>query len=65
MSKYRTCDRCGSNLDHGEKCDCENERIDQQWRTSAINADITRIPPYAIRIAAGATVQANMKGVIR
>ena len=23
--KYRTCDYCGSNLDHGERCDCEKE----------------------------------------
>mgnify|MGYP003185665547 CR=1 FL=1 len=22
MSKYRTCPRCGSNLDYGETCDC-------------------------------------------
>ena len=25
--KYWTCPKCGANLDHGEKCDCEdNER---------------------------------------
>ena len=21
--KYRTCPKCGSNLDYGERCDCE------------------------------------------
>lgn len=25
MAMYKTCPRCGSNLDFGEKCDCENE----------------------------------------
>lgn len=25
MSKYRICDRCGSNLDYGETCDCEGD----------------------------------------
>ncbi len=24
---YWTCPYCGSNLDHGEKCDCDKERI--------------------------------------
>lgn len=23
--KYETCPKCGSNLDHGEGCDCERE----------------------------------------
>lgn len=22
---YRTCDRCGSNLDPGERCDCDRK----------------------------------------
>jgi hypothetical protein len=22
MAQYKTCEYCGSNLDHGEKCDC-------------------------------------------
>lgn len=27
MSKqYRTCEKCGSNLDFGEKCECEMKR---------------------------------------
>ena len=26
MAFYRTCSRCGSNLDPGERCDCENEK---------------------------------------
>lgn len=24
--KYIICDFCGSNLDHGERCECESER---------------------------------------
>lgn len=26
MAYYRTCPLCGSNLDPGESCDCEDER---------------------------------------
>lgn len=26
MAYYWTCTLCGSNLDHGEKCTCTNER---------------------------------------
>lgn len=26
MAYYRTCPLCGSNLDPGEKCDCESEK---------------------------------------
>lgn len=26
MAYYSTCPRCGSNLDPGEKCDCEQRR---------------------------------------
>ena len=26
MPYYNTCPKCGSNLDPGEKCDCENEK---------------------------------------
>ena len=27
MSKpYRTCQDCGSHLDHGERCDCKDKR---------------------------------------
>lgn len=25
MAKYETCEFCGSNLDFGEHCDCQNE----------------------------------------
>ena len=24
--KYQVCEHCGAHLDHGEKCDCENEK---------------------------------------
>ena len=26
MAMFRECPRCGSNLDPGERCDCERER---------------------------------------
>lgn len=26
---YRTCNHCGSNLDPGEKCDCQKDRINK------------------------------------
>ena len=29
MAFYRTCPKCGGNLDPGEKCDCE-ERAEQE-----------------------------------
>lgn len=30
MAYYNTCPNCGSNLDPGEKCDCENEKAEGQ-----------------------------------
>lgn len=27
MRDYWTCELCGANLDHGEKCDCEEQEI--------------------------------------
>ena len=30
MAFYRTCSRCGSNLDPGERCDCEQEEMESQ-----------------------------------
>lgn len=26
MAKYRTCPFCGAHLDHGERCDCREEK---------------------------------------
>ena len=26
---YRTCKHCGSNLDPGEKCDCQKDKINK------------------------------------
>lgn len=28
--KFDVCTDCGANLDHGEKCDCEEERQSQE-----------------------------------
>jgi hypothetical protein len=25
--KYRICEYCGANLDYGEKCDCQEEKV--------------------------------------
>lgn len=30
MAYYNTCPNCGSNLDPGEKCDCEDEKAREQ-----------------------------------
>lgn len=27
--KYWTCPKCGANLDHGEKCDCEDGKDEE------------------------------------
>ena len=24
MAQYKTCELCGANLDHGERCDCQD-----------------------------------------
>lgn len=41
MSKYRICPKCGSNLDHGERCDCE-DRAEREPSQSA--ADLAARP---------------------
>lgn len=28
--KYEVCVECGAHLDHGEECDCEEERASEQ-----------------------------------
>ncbi|MCD7824582.1 MAG: hypothetical protein LUH14_01220 [Clostridiaceae bacterium] len=30
MAYYNVCPKCGSNLDPGEKCDCEKEVVKRQ-----------------------------------
>lgn len=30
MAYYNVCSNCGCNLDPGEKCDCEREKIKQE-----------------------------------
>lgn len=29
MGKYEVCQGCGAHLDHGEKCDCEEEESER------------------------------------
>lgn len=31
MAYYRICPRCGSRLDPGERCDCEEETKEEKW----------------------------------
>ena len=28
MAQYRICPRCGAHLDHGERCDCTDRRLE-------------------------------------
>lgn len=35
MAYYKVCPDCGSNLDPGEKCDCEAEKIRKQKSDNA------------------------------
>lgn len=28
MAQYRTCPRCGDHLDHGERCECMDRRLE-------------------------------------
>ena len=30
MARYKTCERCGCNLDFGEVCDCSAEKSDRE-----------------------------------
>lgn len=38
MAFYKTCSRCGANLDPGEKCDCENENAMGQERNQNLSS---------------------------
>lgn len=33
--KYRVCPKCGSNLDHGERCDCEDRKEQEAAKLGA------------------------------
>lgn len=35
--KYRICAACGSNIDHGEQCECQQERSGTERTTPAIS----------------------------
>lgn len=37
MAFYTTCSRCGSNLDPGEKCDCEQEEKKKKRALRTVN----------------------------
>ena len=42
MAYYKTCDKCGSNLDPGEKCDCEmEEKKQEEYFAKILRADST------------------------
>ena len=40
---YRTCPNCRSNNDHGEVCDCDQERL-QSKKTKQTNTPIATAP---------------------
>ena len=39
---YHTCERCGSNLDPGEHCSCQDQRDDQPKIDKDIAADLVK-----------------------
>lgn len=41
MSYFHTCPHCGSNLDPGEKCDCEKKRNE----TENLFLKLTKVNP--------------------
>ena len=42
MPYYKTCDKCGNNLDPGEKCDCEmEEKKQEEYFAKILRADST------------------------
>lgn len=32
---YKTCDKCGANLDPGERCNCEEEKGEERAQANA------------------------------
>lgn len=50
MSYYRTCPRCGCNLDPGERCDCESgSRSRVEGRQATFRGDNGKIPTHETR----------------
>lgn len=47
MAYYNVCPSCGSNLDPGEKCDCEKETVKKQ---EFLNSHL-KIEPKARQLA--------------
>lgn len=43
--KYRTCPKCGSNLDYGERCDCEKDG-DDTFKAEAVKTIERRYLDY-------------------
>lgn len=39
--KYQICPKCGSHLDHGERCDCEERR---EREAAKLGADLAAKP---------------------
>lgn len=37
---YKECPVCGAHLDHGERCDCENNELNEKESTSPSKTDV-------------------------
>lgn len=44
MNKYKICEKCGAHLDHGEKCDCTENRNNKEVPDNKLNERAERPP---------------------
>lgn len=51
MSYYKVCPNCGSNLDPGEKCNCESEKTIEQEKKRKFFNQYLKIEPKAGQFA--------------
>lgn len=53
MSFYRTCPRCGANLDPGEHCDCQQEKMYMRVRFEKIMKTDPKTGQFSFALAGG------------
>ena len=51
MAYYNTCPNCGSNLDPGERCECENEKAKEQEKKQEFFNRHLKMEPGAGQLA--------------